>query len=229
MKETIFPGKTTLNSAGLFVTGTDTEVGKTFVAASLVKALKASYWKPIQTGPFKDHDSPEIQRLTGIDETSIYSCSYSFPDPLSPHAAAKNVDKVIDLENIRLPEHGAEEFLVVEGAGGVLVPLNDDFMMIDLIVRLGFPVVIVARSGLGTINHTLLTLESLRSREINVAGVIMNGPANPGNRNAIEKYGDIEVLAELPQCDDVSFNTIASLKPKLQRVTELFGRNVNND
>ncbi len=229
MREDTHYVKASGNYPGLFVTGTDTEVGKTFAAASLVAVLSASYWKPIQTGPFKDHDTPEIQRLTGIGEKSIYPCSYSFPDPLSPHQAAINVEQTISLKNIKLPNLGEEEFLVVEGAGGALVPLNNEDMMSDLMVRLNLPVVIVARSGLGTINHTLLTIEALRRRGVSLAGVIMNGPENTGNRSAIEQYGRIEVLAELPHCEDVNLNTIASLKPKLQRVAELFGRSVKND
>ncbi|MEH6632258.1 MAG: dethiobiotin synthase [Halopseudomonas aestusnigri] len=229
MREDTHSVKVSGNYPGLFVTGTDTEVGKTFAAASLVAALSASYWKPIQTGPFIDHDTPEIQRLTGIGENSLYPCSYSFPDPLSPHQAALNVDQTISLENIKLPDLGVDEFLVVEGAGGALVPLNNEDMMSDLMVRLNLPVVIVARSGLGTINHTLLTIEAIRLRGVSLAGVIMNGPENSSNRSAIEQYGRIEVLAELPHCDDVSFNTIATLKPKLQRVAEFFGRYVKND
>ncbi|WP_419901733.1 dethiobiotin synthase [Kiloniella sp.] len=225
MREDTHSWKTGCNNAGVFITGTDTEVGKTFAAASLVAALSASYWKPIQTGPFKDHDTPEIQRLTGIGDKSIYPCSYSFPDPLSPHAAANNVEQTIILDDVQLPSLGEKEFLVVEGAGGALVPLNDHFMMSDLMVRLNFPVVIVSRSGLGTINHTLLTIEALRRRGLTLAGVIMNGPENSGNREAIEQYGNIEVLAELPHCEYVNFNTIASLKPKLKRAAELFGRN----
>ncbi|KLN61162.1 hypothetical protein WH96_08355 [Kiloniella spongiae] len=210
---------------GLFVTGTDTEVGKTFVSAALVKSLTASYWKPVQTGPDQDHDTPEIQRLTGIAERSIYPCSYSFPDPLSPHEAARRVGQTIDLSNINLPSISEDEFLIVEGAGGALVPLNDQFMMTDLMVKVNLPVVIVARSGLGTINHTLLTIEALKSRGLTLAGVIMNGPENRGNREAIEEYGTVPVVAELPRCESVTAESIVGLMPRLQRFSESLNRN----
>ncbi|WP_421780548.1 dethiobiotin synthase [Kiloniella litopenaei] len=209
---------------GLFVTGTDTEVGKTFVSAALVKSLSASYWKPVQTGPDQDHDTPEIQRLTGITDQSIYPCSYSFPDPLSPHEAARRVGQAINLDNINLPAISKDEFLIVEGAGGALVPLNDQFMMTDLMVKVNLPVVIVARSGLGTINHTLLTIEALKGRGLTLAGVIMNGPENKGNREAIEEYGKVPVVAELPRCERVTAETIAELMPRLQRFSESLGR-----
>ncbi|OUS13685.1 dethiobiotin synthase [Rhodospirillales bacterium 47_12_T64] len=218
-----------MSQRGLFVTGTDTEVGKTFVAAALVARLKASYWKPVQTGPEQDHDTPEIQRLTGIAEQSIYPCSYTFPDPLSPHTAAKRADQTINIDNIRLPSIQRDEYLIVEGAGGAFVPLNDHYMMSDLMVRFNLPVVIVARSGLGTINHTLLTVEALRRRGISLAGVIMNGPENSDNRKAIEQYGRVQVLAELPHCEEVNQNTIATLMPKLDKVAELLGRNSSHD
>ncbi|WP_417453510.1 dethiobiotin synthase [Kiloniella sp.] len=209
---------------GLFVTGTDTEVGKTFVSAALVESLRASYWKPVQTGPVQDHDTPEIQRLTGGAYRKIYPCSYSFPDPLSPHEAARRVRETIDLDKIELPSISENEFLIVEGAGGALVPLNDQFMMTDLMVKVNLPVVIVARSGLGTINHTLLTIEALQRRGITLAGVIMNGPKNKGNREAIEEYGKIAVVAELPRCEVVTPETIIGLLPRLKRFSASLGR-----
>ncbi|WP_085908369.1 dethiobiotin synthase [Kiloniella majae] len=209
---------------GLFVTGTDTEVGKTFVSAALVESLRASYWKPVQTGPDLDHDTPEILRLTGGADRKTYPCSYSFPDPLSPHEAARRVRETIDLDKIELPSISKNEFLIVEGAGGALVPLNDQFMMTDLMVKVNLPVVIVARSGLGTINHTLLTIEALQRRGITLAGVIMNGPENKGNREAIEEYGKISVVAELPRCDVVTPETIIGLMPRLERFSASLGR-----
>ncbi|WP_085900396.1 dethiobiotin synthase [Kiloniella majae] len=209
---------------GLFVTGTDTEVGKTFVSAALVESLRASYWKPVQTGPDLDHDTPEILRLTGGTDRKIYPCSYSFPDPLSPHEAARRVRETIDLDKIELPSISENEFLIVEGAGGALVPLNDQFMMTDLMVKVNLPVVIVARSGLGTINHTLLTIEALQRRGVTLAGVIMNGPENKGNREAIEEYGKIPVVAELPRCELVTPETIIGLMPRLERFSASLGR-----
>ncbi|MCZ4282141.1 dethiobiotin synthase [Kiloniella laminariae] len=209
---------------GVFITGTDTGVGKTFAAAALVKRLKAHYWKPVQTGPEEEHDAPEIQRLSCIETDQILPCLYSFPDPLSPHEAAKRVKQKIEFGHFKLPDIKSKEFLVVEGAGGVMVPLDDRHMMLDLMAQLELPALIVARSGLGTINHTLLTITALRNRGVKLAGVILNGPENKANLEAIEQYGKTEVLAELPFCTDVTPESLGSLMPRLDRVAQYFGR-----
>ncbi|WP_020593801.1 dethiobiotin synthase [Kiloniella laminariae] len=209
---------------GVFITGTDTGVGKTFAAAALVKRLKAHYWKPVQTGPVEEHDAPEVKRLSGLKADHIFPCLYSFPDPLSPHEAAKRVQQKIEFENFKLPDIKDGEFVVVEGAGGVMVPLDDRYLMLDLVGQLGLPALIVARSGLGTINHTLLTITALRNHGIKLAGVIMNGPENRANLEAIEQYGKTEVLAELPFCTDVSPESLNTLMPRLDRVAKYFGR-----
>ena len=151
---------------GLFVTGTGTDVGKTVVAACLVRALDADYWKPIQSGLAAADDAAEIDRLTGLPPARNHPFVYALQAPLSPHEAARREGVVIDLDRFHLPR--TERPLVVEGAGGLLVPLNRDCLMIDLIARLGLPVVLVGLSGLGTINHTLLSLEALRRRGLPV-------------------------------------------------------------
>ncbi|WP_343559606.1 dethiobiotin synthase [Kiloniella sp. b19] len=206
---------------GIFVTGTDTEVGKTFVSAALTRKLQAHYWKPVQTGPVEDHDQPTVQRLSGLPDSHFSACHSIFPDPLSPHEAAKRVGKTLDFASVDFPAVEGDPFWLVEGAGGALVPLDDTHLMTDLMKVLGLPVVIVSRSGLGTINHTLLTLEALRSRAIEVAGVIMNGPENPANREAIENYGKVEVLAELPRLDTVTSKTMESLMPHLDHAADI--------
>jgi len=151
----------------VFVTGTGTEVGKTLVSLGLCLRFKADYWKPIQTG--LDKDSDFIKRfLTG---KKIHPCSYDFKNPLSPNQAAQKEGRRIKLDKIKAPK---SSFLVIEGAGGGLVPLNDKEMMIDLIQKLGFPVIVVAKSGLGTLNHTLLTLEALKARKIKMLGLILS-------------------------------------------------------
>ncbi|MCA1906795.1 MAG: dethiobiotin synthase, partial [Magnetospirillum sp.] len=126
----------------------------------------------------------------------VHPPAYVFQAPLSPHAAARLENASITLDGLKLPT--TEGPLVVEGAGGILVPLNDRALTVDWVEHLGLPVVVVARSGLGTINHTLLTLEALNRRHIPILGVVMNGPPNPGNRAAIEQFGDTRVLAEIP-------------------------------
>lgn len=180
----------------IFVTGTDTGVGKTVISALLCKALNAGYWKPIQSGAVEGTDAEFVASLTKLPSTHFYRESYCLREPLSPHAAAELEGEHIDFANIRLPQF-TQDTLVVEGAGGVFVPLNRESLIIDLIAHLRLPALVVARSTLGTINHTLLTLHALRSRRIPVMGVILNGPRNEQNADAIRQYGATDVLAQI--------------------------------
>jgi dethiobiotin synthetase/malonyl-CoA O-methyltransferase len=194
---------------GVFVTGTDTGVGKTLVSAWLAHNWNAEYWKPIQTGALEDSDSGTVERLApGV---TIHPPSVVLQAPLSPHEAAKREKTRIDLSTLEAPVTTAP--LVVEGAGGVMVPINELALMVDLMVRLRLPAVVVARSGLGTINHTLMTLEMLRRRHVPVLGVVMNGQRNPANRQAIEHFGGTPVLAELQPLLAVTASVLASLPP----------------
>jgi dethiobiotin synthase len=184
----------------IFVTGTDTGVGKTIISALLCKALNAGYWKPVQSGVIEGTDRHTVADLTKLPPSHFYSESYSLREPLSPHAAAEIDGIEIDLHSIRLPSFN-QDTLIVEGAGGVLVPLNRSYLMIDLMAQLKLPAIIVARSTLGTINHTLLTLQALRMRSVPVLGVILNGPTNPGNADAISRYGNTQILAQIELTD----------------------------
>lgn len=181
---------------GLFVTGTDTNVGKTVLSAALLLRYPgACYWKPIQTGP--DDDTREVARLSG---GKVYEEGIRLPDPVSPHLAARRAGISIDLTALtaRVPAGT----VIVEGAGGVLVPVNDAQSMADLMVLLGLPVIIAARTTLGTINHALLTLEALRMRSLRIAGVVLIGDANPDNRAAIARHA--RVVAEMPRFDPLN-------------------------
>ena len=210
---------------GVFVTGTDTGVGKTVVSAALLRRVRGRYWKPVQTGPECDHDLPEVQRLTGLPARHFAPSFASYPDPLSPHEAAKRVGQRIDFAAIDFPAIDCptshDLFWIVEGAGGALVPLDDDHLMTDLMKKLGLPVVVVARSTLGTINHSLLTLEALRARGRTVAGVILNGPENPANKAAIEQFGQVAVLAELPLLDGVTASALDAVMPRLDQAADV--------
>ena len=178
---------------GLFVTGTDTNVGKTVLSAALMlRYPSACYWKPIQTGP--ESDTSEVQRLSG---GRVLDMGIRHPDPVSPHHSLVPID-LQALVQIR-DSNSRPAAYIVEGAGGVLVPVNATKTMADLMILLGLPVIVAARSTLGTINHTLLTLEALRKRSVLIAGVVMIGDRNPDNRAAIERYGKIAVLAEMPR------------------------------
>lgn len=187
----------------IFVTGTGTDVGKTIISAILAVGLRAYYWKPIQCGLDGQSDSEIVQKLTGLSGEYFCNESYRLNAALSPHAAASQENCTIDLEEMNLPAKVFQSRLVVEGAGGILVPLNEKEFMLDLIKKLQLPVLLVARSELGTINHTLLSLQTLRLNKLAVWGVVMNGPRNALNKEAIEKYGKVKVLAEIEPIDDL--------------------------
>lgn len=207
----------------MFVTGTDTEVGKTLAAACLVQAWNASYWKPLQTGIAEDTaDSVTIAALCGVDPARIARPAVVLPAPLSPFDAAEQDGITLDAARIVLPPARDARPVVVEGAGGVMVPITRDCMMIDLMVRFALPVVVVARSQLGTINHTLLTLQALRSRGLAVAGVILNGQPSREARRAITLFGGARVLAEFPHLDQVGPEQVANLAGLLPSYDDLW-------
>lgn len=187
----------------IFITGTDTGVGKTVVSAILTAGLDGFYWKPIQSGLEEETDTEWVREKTELSDEHFFIETYRFAMPLSPHAAALHEGVRIDLDSFHVPEVPASRHLIIEGAGGIMVPLNENHLMTDLIKRLSAPVLLVARSSLGTINHTLLSLEQLRREGLEVMGVVMNGPRNKENREAIEHYGSIRVLAELEPIMDI--------------------------
>lgn len=181
-----------------FVTGTDTDVGKTLVSSWLALHSGYSYYKPIQTGV---NCGTDTEFLLSLGVSNIYEESYKFAEPLSPHLAAKLEGKKIDLASINIPDC---DTLIVEGAGGVFVPINDRHFILDVMKKFALPVIIVTRSGLGTINHTLLTITAIQSMGLEIAGVVMNGDYNEENLCAIEYYAGIKVLANIPKLTSVS-------------------------
>ena len=197
-------------------------------------APRLRYWKPIQTGIEQDDDTATVARLiagTGgrrpgpwtrrfgwQDSARVLDAGVRLPRPLSPHLAARLAGRPIDLDAlVALPIVAGSAPFIVEGAGGVLVPLNESTLMVDLMARLALPVLVVARSGLGTINHTLLTLEALRARGLTIAGVLMVGLPNPDNRDAIEQYGRTAVIGALPPLDPLTPETLAAAASGLDR------------
>ena len=194
---------------GLFVTGTGTGVGKTVVAAALLcryrTISRTVYWKPVQTGIETDDDTTTVKRLASAGPDELFDRGIRLARPVSPHLAAELADVRIAASAVAgLPGKADDRFWIVEGAGGVLVPLNESETMADLMFLLALPVVVVAHSTLGTINHTLLTLEALRRRDIAIAGVILVGDRNVDNRKAIERFGAVSVLAEMPHFDPLT-------------------------
>lgn len=183
-----------MNNRKIFITGTDTGVGKTLVAAILMAGMdNTCYWKPIQSGP--PSDTRTVREMTGLAADRFLPETYRLKHPLSPHAAARRQGIRIRLDDFRIP--ALADGLVVEGAGGIMVPINANHLMLDLVKRLALPVILVARSTLGTINHTLLSLDVLNRHGIAVTGVVMNGPRNPSNKDAIETYGQTRVILEI--------------------------------
>jgi dethiobiotin synthetase len=183
---------------GYFVTGTDTNVGKTVLSALLVAALDAFYWKPVQTGACEGTDREWVRRWAEVKEDRLALELYRFDPPVSPHLAAREKGVEISLDAFELPEPMAARKWIVEGAGGVMVPLNERDLMRDLMGRIGLPVIVASRTALGTINHTLLTLDALREAQLTIFGVVLIGDENVENRRAIEHYGKIPVVGHIP-------------------------------
>jgi dethiobiotin synthase len=157
------------------------------------------YWKPIQTGIEQDDDTAEVRRLGGCQPAEMFEEGVRLERPVSPHLAARWAGVRIDVAEVTARIAGEPDaFWIVEGAGGVLVPVNESELMTSVMAALGLPVLIVSRSTLGTINHTLLTIEALRHRSLQVAGVLMVGPLDADNRAAIETYGRVPVVGEMP-------------------------------
>jgi dethiobiotin synthetase len=191
-----------------FITGTDTGIGKTVVSALLCAALDAIYWKPIQTGTREGTDRNAVMRLAEIPASRTIVENYKFTPPVSPHLAARLTGARIELRKIKMPQLAAKEALIVEGAGGVLVPVNRTQLMTDVMRHLRLPILLVARTSLGTINHTLLSLGALRSAGLSVRGVVMVGKPHGENRKAIEHYGEIEVVGAVPMLAKINRRTL---------------------
>ena len=186
----------TTSSHQLVVCGTDTDVGKTVVSAWLVQGLQALYWKPVQSGLEDGGDRGRVRDLLQLAADRCLPEAYAFDQPVSPHWAAELDGVTLEREKLAFPS--VDEPLVVETAGGLMVPLRRDWLQIDQLQQWQRPVVLVARSGLGTLNHTLLSLEALRQRQIKVLGLILNGPAHADNPATLEQFGGVPVLGHLP-------------------------------
>jgi len=195
-------------SGVLVVTGTDTGIGKTVVAAGLAAALGAHYWKPIQAGTEEGTDSGRAAEL-GVPTDHVLPEGYRLALPASPHLAAEREGLALDPDALALP---AVQPLVVEGAGGLMVPVRraPPFMMIDLFARWGAPVLLVARTGLGTINHSLLSLAALREAGVPVAGLLFVGEAHADNEAIVPQIGGVRSFGRLPLLDPLDARTLAA-------------------
>lgn len=185
-----------------FITGIGTGIGKTIASAVLTEKLKADYWKPIQSGDLEQSDSLMIRSLISNDKSKIHPEQYRLNQPLSPHLSAKLDGVEIDLSVFKLPNTSNQ--LIVEGAGGLMVPLNDQHLILDLIKKLNIKVILISQSYLGSINHTLLTINALQQHNIIIKGIIFNGEPNEESEKYILSYGKIPILGSIPPLSNLS-------------------------
>lgn len=192
---------------GIIITGTGTGIGKTVFAAALAGALGASYWKPIQCGLADGGDSERVEALSGLPVENIIPEAYRLEMPASPHRAAEAEGIAINLADLALPE--VEGPLVVEGAGGLMVPVNRQALFIDVFASWRLPVVLVARTSLGTINHSLLSIEALNGRNIPILGIAFVGDEIADTERTIAEMGNVRRLGRLPLLDTLSPEKLA--------------------
>jgi len=205
----------------LVICGTDTDVGKTVVSALVVQGLGAHYWKPVQSGLEGGGDSGRLQALLQLPAERLLPEAYRLQAPVSPHWAAEQEGLTIDPALLALPV--VDGPLVVETAGGLLVPLRRDWLQIEQLAVWGLPVLLVARSGLGTLNHTLLAVEALRRRGIPLLGLVLNGPLHPDNPGTLAALAQTPVLAQLPPLEPL---TAAALTRQwqIQQLSDTFSK-----
>ena len=186
----------------VFITGTDTDIGKTVVAAIVTEALQAGYWKPVQCGNLDESDSIRVGQLISQPDTRILPEFVRLEAPMSPHAAADLESQHIDPSSIGIPDYDGE--LVIEGAGGLMVPLNHKDLYIDWVRDRGLPAILVSGNRLGSINHTMLSIEALRNRNIPIVGLIFNGPPAPTSESFIIENSALPVLGRVPEAAEVN-------------------------
>lgn len=197
-----------------FVTGIGTDVGKTIAAAILVEALNADYWKPIQAGDPDNTDTMKVSSLISNSESVIHPEAFRLSQAMSPHAAAE-IDKInIGLNDIVLPK--TSNTLIIEGAGGLMVPLNDEHLVVDLVEKLNAEVILVSKNYLGSINHTLLSVDALKARNIPIAGIVFNGVPSRSSEEYILKHTGLKCILRMDEERIIDKNTILKYKGLIQ-------------
>ncbi len=199
---------------GIFVAGIGTGVGKTVIAAAAAQALAADYWKPVQSGSIEGTDSAIVRSLVS-EAVRIHPERYCLSQPLSPHAAAIADKVTIALDDFTIPD--CKGTLVIEGAGGLLVPINEQHLMIDLCKNFGFPVLLVSRNYLGSINHTLLSIEALKARDIPIVGIVFNGKTTPDSERVIENISRVPCVGRIPEYAEVHTASIEDAAARLKK------------
>jgi dethiobiotin synthetase len=189
-----------------FVTGIGTGIGKTIVSAIITEKLQADYWKPIQSGDLDQSDSLKIESLISNGKTIIHKEAFRLTQPLSPHLSAKLDQIELNIDKLQTP--ATSNTLIIEGAGGLMVPLNDQELMIDYIKSLQVEVILVSQNYLGSINHTLLSIEVLKSKNISIKGLIFNGASNNETERYIKQYSKLPILGFIPELRNVSKDAV---------------------
>ncbi len=217
---------------GIFVIGTDTGVGKTMVCAGILKMLqgttiKPSYWKPVQTGTIHGDDTTEVKTISGLADSYFMEPAFRFPEPLSPFSAASKWGKTIELKHlVTLVQQRTQQgdFVIIEGAGGLLVPYHQDWNQLDFIKAVGFPILIVGRDNVGVINQSLLTIESAKRADIPILGVVLtHSTGHSGNSDLITQFSGVKVLLEImPKADH---NMLAAEVSRCEALKQSFGLN----
>ena len=197
-----------------FVTGIGTEVGKTIASAIITQALKADYWKPVQAGELNHSDRMKVEALIDNDRTKFHPEAYKLNQPMSPHAAAERDGIEIDISSFKTPH--TNNHLVIEGAGGLLVPLNDQDTILNLIESLNCEVILVSRHYLGSINHTLMSIKVLQQRNIPIKGILFNGKENKDTESIITKMSGVNIIGRIDELDDLNKSVINSIAQNLK-------------
>ena len=195
------------------ICGTDTDIGKTLISSFFVKGLNSFYWKPIQSGIESQTDSQTVEKLAQVSKEKIIKEAYVFTKPLSPHWAAEIDQKTINFEKLKLPK--VQGSVIVETAGGLMVPITRNFLQIDQIKQWNLPVILVCKSSLGTLNHTLLSIEALKQRNIEVLGLIVNGEKHLDNPKTLVDFSGIPLIAEFPYIKKMDSNNLDILWKEL--------------
>ena len=209
------------------ICGTDTDIGKTLISSFFVRGLNSFYWKPIQSGIGSETDSQAVARLTKVNKAKIINEAYIFREPVSPHWAAEIDQKVINFQQLNLPN--VDGPLIVETAGGLMVPITRNHLQIDQIKKWNIPVILVCKSGLGTLNHTLLSIEALKKRNIKILGLVINGKKHLDNPKTLTAFSNLPIIAEFPFIQNIGSHNLdiiwEELKIKNRLITLLSSKN----
>lgn len=191
----------------IFIAGIGTDVGKTVVSSVFTEAFKADYWKPVQTGSFFSTDTAQVQKWVSNTESKFHPEAFLLKQYMSPHAAAALEDIEINLDSLKLPE--TNNTLIIEGAGGLMVPLNRKEFLVDIIKKFDAEVVLVIQNYLGSINHSLLSIDALKSRGVKMLGIVINGPANEHSEQIILEYSGLKLLGRIHKEKELNSEVIS--------------------